>query len=226
MSLESWKALFEIIGVVLLGLTFLVGWGVLYFSGRINEQQAERLRNFDTQLTTAKTELATQQERAANAERGISDAKKSAADALRDAGIANQRAGEANERAGEANKKAADLEKETADARTRQAEAQKETAEAQLALRKYIDDVKKERGPRRLEFQKFVGALRGRSKAPVEILYAPNDEEALEFALQIRRWLGSGDNGDGAGWDVKEPRPIPVTGVMSASRQMCHQDSI
>jgi hypothetical protein len=95
------------------------------------------------------------------------------------------------------------------------AQAQKESAEAQLALRKYIDDVSKRRGPRVLDIKKFVAALNGKPKATVEILFAPNDEEAYEFALEIARWLGPGVKGDGAGWNVKEPQPIPATGGLS-----------
>ena len=34
------------------------------------------------------------------------------------------------------------------------------------------------------------------------------------FALQIRHWLGHGiTTQPGAGWDVAEPRPIPLTGA-------------
>lgn len=90
---------------------------------------------------------------------------------------------------------------------------QKETAEAQLALRKYIEDVNLSRGPRMIiDHNAFVAALRGKPKAKVEILFAPNDEEAFELAGMIRRWLGPGDKGDGAGWEVAEPRPIPPVG--------------
>jgi len=75
MSLEGWKAAFEIVGVILLGLTFLAGAGVLITSNRVNARQAERLRQFDQDLTGAKTELGKQQERAAKAEHDAADAK-------------------------------------------------------------------------------------------------------------------------------------------------------
>jgi len=97
-------------------------------------------------------------------------------------------------------------------AKTELARAQKETADAQLALRKYIDDAAIARGPRRLDFKKFVAELRGKPKGTVQIWFAPNDEEAFELALQINRWLGPGDNGDGVGWTVREPKPIPAAG--------------
>lgn len=67
-SLEFWKSLFEIIGVVLLLLTFIAGTGVLWFSRKLNAVQAEQLRQFDKGLTDAKLELGKQQERAANAD--------------------------------------------------------------------------------------------------------------------------------------------------------------
>jgi hypothetical protein len=70
-SLESWKNGFEIAGVVLLLLTFFAGAGALLFSRKVNEVQAERLRQFDKGLTDAKTELGKQQERAANAEQSL-----------------------------------------------------------------------------------------------------------------------------------------------------------
>jgi len=97
-------------------------------------------------------------------------------------------------------------------AKTELARAQKETAEAQLALRKYIEDVAIARGPRRLDFKKFVAELRGKPKGTVQIWFAPNDEEAFELALQINRWLGPGDKSDGVGWTVREPKPIPASG--------------
>ena len=63
------------------------------------------------------------------------------------------------------------------------AHAQKEGAEAQLALRKYIDDVNASRGPRMIiDHKAFVGAFRGKPKAKAEIWFAPNHEEAYEFA--------------------------------------------
>lgn len=98
-------------------------------------------------------------------------------------------------------------------AKTELEEEKQKTAKAQLELRKFIEDVNTARGPRMIIDNKaFVAALRGKPTAKAEILFAPNDEEAYELALQIRRWLGPGDKGDGAGWDVKEPQPIPPEG--------------
>jgi hypothetical protein len=54
MSLEGWKSLFEIGGVILLFLTFIFGAGVVITTNRINERQAERLRQFDKSLRMQK----------------------------------------------------------------------------------------------------------------------------------------------------------------------------
>jgi hypothetical protein len=80
-SLEFWKNLFEISGVVLLLLTFVAGAGVLWFSRRLNAIQAEQLRQFDKGLTDAKLELGRQQERAANADARVAGLEADAANA-------------------------------------------------------------------------------------------------------------------------------------------------
>lgn len=90
--------------------------------------------------------------------------------------------------------------------------AQKESAEAQLALKKYVDEVAKQQRPRLLDFKKFVAFLKNKPKGIVKILYSPNDSEAYMFAVHIRRWLGPGVDGDGAGWEVSSPVPIPPEG--------------
>lgn len=65
MSVESLKAFFDTAAVVLLFLTFVAGAGGLITGNIVNDRQAERLRQFDQNLTTAKYDLAKQQERAA-----------------------------------------------------------------------------------------------------------------------------------------------------------------
>jgi hypothetical protein len=50
----------------------------------------------------------------------------------------------------------------------------------------------------------FVKSLSGRPKARAKIVYpAGTDPEPFNFASQIERWLGSGTNSDGAGWEVE-----------------------
>ena len=76
-SLEFWKNLFEISGVILLLLTFIAGAGVLWFSRKLNAVQAGQLRQFDSDLTDAKAELVKQQERAIEAERSLLELRES-----------------------------------------------------------------------------------------------------------------------------------------------------
>lgn len=119
---------------------------------------------------------------------------------------ASDKASKANERAGDAGERAAKLENEAAVARTKQAKAQKESAEAQLALKQYIEEVAKRQGRRMITDHKpFLAALENKPKAKVILAFKQNDSEAYLFALMIRRWLGDGDHGDGAGWEVTEP---------------------
>lgn len=97
------------------------------------------------------------------------------------------------------------------------AKVQREAAEAQLALRKYVDNVAAHQRPRLLDFKKFVASLKDKPKSTITILYSPNDSEAYTFAGHIRRGLGSGTDGDGAGWEVSAPVPIPAEGGYSHS---------
>ena len=71
MTLEGWKAFFEIGGVFLLGLTFVFGIGLLITGNRISALKDEQLREFNSKLTDAQTALGVQQERAAKAEKDL-----------------------------------------------------------------------------------------------------------------------------------------------------------
>ena len=78
MSLESWKTVFEIGGVILLFLTFVFGTGAVLTGKRINVLQAERTLALEADAANAKasqqrveTDLAKQQERAAKAEKDL-----------------------------------------------------------------------------------------------------------------------------------------------------------
>jgi hypothetical protein len=95
MSVETFKSLFDVLTVVLLGLTFLAGAGVLITGNIINQRQSEHLKVFDSDLTKAKSDLATQQERAAKAEGNIALAEQHAAEATKAAGQANEKAAKA-----------------------------------------------------------------------------------------------------------------------------------
>lgn len=87
---------------------------------------------------------------------------------------------------------------------------QKEMAEArakQAAAELMLTRLKKQQEPRTLNKEAFLHALKGRPRARVEILYE-DDFEAFRFASQIHEVLGSGNEGDNAGWEVAAPRPI------------------
>lgn len=68
MTVEGLKTTLDWTAVILLFLTFAAGFGVLITGNIINGRQEEKLRNFDSDLTSAKLTLAVQQERAANAD--------------------------------------------------------------------------------------------------------------------------------------------------------------
>ena len=54
----------------------------------------------------------------------------------------------------------------------------------------------------------FLDSLKGRPKGTAEIWFNSDDAEAYLFARQIFHSLRTG-----AGWDVRDPVPIPATGV-------------
>jgi hypothetical protein len=82
------------------------------------------------------------------------------------------------------------------------AEAQAEAATAQLALKQYLDSVAKLQQPRWANLGKLADLLKDKPKAPVEILYQPNDPEASTLAGQLYRALQT------AGWSVSKPRAM------------------
>lgn len=101
MPLEWWRTFFEVGGAVLLFLTLVFGAGALLTARRINQGQAQRLRDFDKELVDAKAELAGQQERAANAEHDTAEAKKAAEIFRLQIATANAQAAEADQKAEE-----------------------------------------------------------------------------------------------------------------------------
>jgi hypothetical protein len=147
-SLEFWKNLFEIAGVVLLLLTFIAGASVLWFSRKLNDRQAAQLRQFDKDLTDAKTKLGEQQERAAAAEKAlkgvdaktegfrlaIAKANERATKAQESLALAEQHAAEANAKAEGFRLDIAKANKSAAEAQAQVAAATAEAAKANLEL--------------------------------------------------------------------------------------------
>lgn len=144
-SLEFWKNLFEITGVVLLLLTFIAGAGVLWFSRKLNDRQAAQLRQFDKDLTDAKTKLGEQQERAAVAETALKEVDAKTEGFRLAIAKANERASKAQESlalaeqdAAEANAKAEGFRLDIARANERAASAN-ETAERERLARLQLE---------------------------------------------------------------------------------------
>jgi hypothetical protein len=93
--------------------------------------------------------------------------------------------------------------------------ADREAAERLARAEAAMVDVRQNLGPRSLEGATIVAMLKGKPGPKlVEFVYKPNDKEAHKVATQIHRWLGSGVNGDGAGWRVSEVRPIDDSDVV------------
>jgi len=94
MTLEGWKAFFEIGGVVLLLFTFAFGAGALIVNNRLNATQAKELGDF-------RIKFEEEQQKTALAQKEAAEAKKIAGGFERDISTANQRAAEANAKAEE-----------------------------------------------------------------------------------------------------------------------------
>src|SRR5687767_8438713 len=75
-SLDSWNDLFNSLGVVLIGATFIVGLGALLTGRQINKRQAAALVTLSTELARAHTALAEQRTVAADAERRLLEIQK------------------------------------------------------------------------------------------------------------------------------------------------------
>ncbi len=184
MPVEGWKSLFDIATVVLLGLTFAAGAGVLITGNIINRAQDEKLHKFDSDLTTAKSELAIQQERAAKAEASIGVAEQHAAEANTKAEGFRLDIAKANESSTRAQAQVAGATAEAARATERAAEATK-AAEAEKIERLKLEA---QIAPRRLNLQQeqsiavLCAPFRGRSATVVS--YAM-DAEAAVLAKQI-----------------------------------------
>jgi hypothetical protein len=92
MSLEAWKDIFEIGGVVLLAFTFVFGAGALIVNKRVNAIQAKELDNF-------RLKFEAEQQKTALAQKEAAEARQLAGGFQRDIAAASQRAAEANEKA-------------------------------------------------------------------------------------------------------------------------------
>ncbi len=171
MSVEAWKSLFDIAAVVLLGLTFVAGAGVLLTGNIINKRQEEKLRKFDGDLTAAKSDLAKQQERAAKAESSIALAEQHSA---------------------EANAKAEGFRLEIARANAASAQANEIAERERLARLKLEASL----SPRRLtgmQIEQLVSSLKRSPVGSIVIVSALLDVESSDFADDFdKAFIGAG----------------------------------
>jgi hypothetical protein len=196
-TLELWKNLFEIVGVVLLLLTFVAGAGVLWFSRKLNDRQAAQLRNFDKDLTDAKTKLGEQQERAAAAETALKgvDAK---TESFRLAiAKANERATKAQEslalaeqHAAEANAKAEGFRLDIARANERAASAN-ETAEREKLARLQLEARLADRVLTADQQRRITSAFKGQS---VELVVFGETPETSIFGISVADSIGKAED--------------------------------
>ena len=201
-SLEFWKNLFEITGVVLLLLTFIAGLGLVWFSRKLNAVQAEQLRQFDKDLTEAKIKLGEQQERAAAAEielKGV-DAKTEGfrlaiAEANERASTAQESLALAEQHAAEANAKAEGFRLDIAKANERAAQAQAQVAGAMAEAAKANLDLERIRTPRSLiNPAALTDSLKTFSGTEYIVLGCFQDQESINLLVQLDKVLTD------AGW--------------------------
>jgi hypothetical protein len=81
----------------------------------------------------------------------------------------------------------------------RAAESNRIASEAQLEIAR----LKKQLGPRQIDSEIFLAELAGQPKAPLEILYSPDDPDSWNLALRTMSLMVE------AGWVVDSPIPIP-----------------
>ncbi len=174
MTVEAWKSIFDVLAVVLLGLTFFAGAGVLITGNIINGRQTEKLRQFDSDLVSAKGDLAKQQERAANADAKVAGLEKDASDAK----TAQQ----------EVEMQLVTARKDVEAAKT-QAETAKKTAEDERLTRLELE---KTLAPREIWVKKYedgttsVDDLKRLGKIKVLLEYIPSDFESQRAARNLQ----------------------------------------
>jgi hypothetical protein len=166
MSIEGWKAVFEIGGVVLLALTFVFGAGALIVNNRLNVIQAKELADF-------KIKFEEEQQKTALAQKEAAEAKQIAGGFERDISTANQRAAEAQ-------KTARGFERDIAVANEKAAEAGKQ-AEAEKLERVRLEA---QLLPRRLSGAQIVqlGKLLKPHPGAIVIVSAATDGESSDLA--------------------------------------------
>jgi hypothetical protein len=103
---------------------------------------------------------------------------------------------------GKQQERAARLESENLSLKTDLEKAKIEAAKAQLELRRYIDQVDRKAGPRRLDRERFLEQLKDKPTGMAFVTYKPEDVEAFQFANQLSAILQA------AGWNAPAPMPF------------------
>ena len=214
-SLEFWKDLFEISGVVLLLLTFIAGAGVLLFSRKLNSRQAAQLRQFDKDLTDAKTKLGEQQERAAAAEKALKVVDIKTEGFRLAIANANERAGKAQESLALAEQHAAEANAKAEGFRLDIAQANERTATAELELAKI-------KTPRSLtDIPQLIAALEPFKNTEYMFSGVFADEESINTLKQLDAVLQRAE------WkNVGSPGGFPSISVYGKDRNMSVQASL
>ena len=191
MSVDALKTLFEIVGVVLIGLTFIAAALALHFAHVVDREKSEQLRQFDKSLTEAKTKLGEQQERAAVAEKALRDIDTKAEGFRLAIAKANERAAKAQEslalaeqHSAEADAKAEGFRLDIAQANTRAAEANR-IAEQERLARLQLEARLADRILLPIQEQNLEKAFAGLNGKSVDVAVIGDTMEIAQFSSKI-----------------------------------------
>jgi hypothetical protein len=198
MSLEGWKAFFEIGGVILLALTFVFGAGALIVNNRLNKAQARELEAF-------KLKFEEEQQKTALAQKQAAEAKQIAGTFERDIATANERAAKANESAAKAEENLGNAKKDAALALQHAADANR-IAEEERLKRIQIEERMKPRSFR--PSPQVMSSLQAYKGTEYTFSSVFGDEESINLLKQLDSILLS------AGWiRVKPAHAYPAINV-------------
>ena len=101
----------------------------------------------------------------------------------------------------------ADANARTAEAGQRAAQADQKAAEAELTL----EQLRRQVGPRQINRNIFLNALKDQPKAPTEVLFLKDDPDSFFLAQQIWQMLRDAE------WDVTPPAPVQPSDLYPTS---------
>ena len=184
MSMDDWKAFLDIVGLIVLFLTFALGGAALLVGNRINKRDSAKLRAFETE---ARNQLARQEERTAIAEKATEE--------IRRENITRDELLTASQ------KEALTLRGQIAALETKAAEQQERAAKAELSLL----EVRHSIAPRGItpdQRVRLVALLANSPKGSFTVTWAPSPESE-SFASQVATvmieagWVNTAEDGDG-----------------------------